>query len=320
VVVDFLEGDPDQPIVIGSVFNPDQMPAYKLPDEKTKSYVKTNTSLGGVGFNEIRFEDKKDKEQIFMHAERNMDVRVKNESMERVIVNRHLIVGFEKDGKKGGDQREKVFQDKHLHVLRDQVEQIEGNLQFTVGKGKADNGGNVDIVIEKDKKELIEKNSHLHIKEARVEQVDKDQSLTVKGQLLESVGSSDLTCKGSRSESVGGTQSLTVGGDQQEKVGQNHALEAGMEVHLKAGMKLILEAGVQLSLKGPGGFIDIGPAGVAIQGTMVLINSGGAAGTGTDAKPAGPQAPQTVQDAQVANPTDPTVADDAKTGHKSAPK
>ena len=61
--------------------------------------------------------------------------------------------------------------------------------------------------------------------------------------------------------------------------------EAGQTIHIKAGMTLILEAGMQLSLKGPGGFVDIGPAGVTIQGTMVLINSGGAAGSGPGASP-----------------------------------
>jgi type VI secretion system secreted protein VgrG len=70
VVIDFQEGDPDQPICLGCVYNPQQMPKYKLPDEKTKSYIRTNTSTGGVGHNEIRFEDKKDKEQIYVHAEK----------------------------------------------------------------------------------------------------------------------------------------------------------------------------------------------------------------------------------------------------------
>jgi type VI secretion system secreted protein VgrG len=64
-------------------------------------------------------------------------------------------------------------------------------------------------------------------------------------------------------------------------------------------MTLILEAGMQLSLKGPGGFVDIGPAGVTIQGTMVLINSGGAAGSAPDASPQAPDAPK-----------DPDTADD----------
>ena len=65
-------------------------------------------------------------------------------------------------------------------------------------------------------------------------------------------------------------------------------------------------------MKGPGGFVDIGPAGVTIQGTMVLINSGGAAGSGSGASPDAPA------DAAAAKPDTPTVADDAKTGQKSS--
>jgi type VI secretion system secreted protein VgrG len=68
-----------------------------------------------------------------------------------------------------------------------------------------------------------------------------------------------------------------------------------MEIHLKAGMKVIIEA-MQVSLKGAGGFVDIGPAGVAIQGTMVLINSGGAAGSGSGASPDAPKAPHEADD------------------------
>ena len=169
-----------------------------------------------------------------------------------------------------------------MHVLRDQVEQIEGNLSLTIGKGDAQDGGNVDIVIEKIKKELIEQNSHIHI-------------------------------KGNRFENVEGTQSLTVGGDQQEKVGGNHALDAAQEIYLKAGTTLILEAGTQLSLKVGGNFIDIkAPAGLSIVGTMVMINSGGAAGSGSASSPG------SAVDAQVAKPTKPALADDAKSGTKSS--
>ena len=62
-------------------------------------------------------------------------------------------------------------------------------------------------------------------------------------------------------------------------------MDAGQEIHLKAGMKVIIEAGAQVTLKGAGGFVDMGPSGVTIQGTMVLINSGGAAGSGSGASP-----------------------------------
>src|SRR5262249_22956153 len=255
----------------------------------------------------------------FMHAERNMDVRVKHDSMERVIHDRHLIVGWEKDGDKGGDQREQVYQDKHLNIKRNHVEQVEGNMQLTVGKGQAKDGGNVDIVIEKDKKELIEKNSHLHIKETRKEKVDKSQSLTVGGDLAESVGGKyHLQVKADRNEKIGGKQSLTVVGDQHENVA-NHALNAGQAIHIKAGTTLVIEAGVKLSLKVGGNFVDISAAGVAISGTMVLINSGGAAGSGSGSSPTSPEAPAAPEDAKVAKPTVPTKADNAVTGQKSAP-
>lgn len=289
VLVAFLEGDPEQPIIVGSVYNANQMPPYlgdglddKHKNDPNLTGVKSNSTLEGKGFNEWRFDDSKGKEQVFVHAERNMDTRVKNERMELVLLNRHLIVGAEKDGKKAGDQREMVYQDKHLDIKRHQVEQVEGNYQMTVGKGDASDGGNYDVLVEKKKTETIEKDNDVHV-------------------------------KGSRSEKVDGTQSLTVGKDLQEKVGQNHAFEAGQTIYIKAGMTLVIEAGLQLSLKVGGNFIDIGPAGVSIVGTMVMINSGGAAGSGT-----APQ-PQTPQDAKKAAPTKPTVADDSKSGVKSAP-
>jgi type VI secretion system VgrG family protein len=199
VIVDFLEGDPDQPIITGRVFNADHMPPYPLPDEKTKSCIKTNSSKGGGGTNEIRFEDLKGKEQLLIQAERNFDQRVK------------------------ADAKEFVGNDRHLIVKRDQLEKVEG---------------------------------------------DKHQRV-----------------QGDRNEKVDGTVSLDVGSDLQEKVGKNHALDAGMEIHLKSGMNVVIEAGMSITLKAGGGFIVVGPAGVTISGTPVLINSGGSAGSGSGCSP-----------------------------------
>src|SRR4029079_9944919 len=92
VLVHFLEGDPDQPIVTGCVYNPQTMPPYTLPDEKTKSTMKSNSSKGGNCFNEFWFEDNKGSAQIFIHAEKNEDIRVKNDAMEYIGNDRHLIV------------------------------------------------------------------------------------------------------------------------------------------------------------------------------------------------------------------------------------
>jgi type VI secretion system secreted protein VgrG len=286
VVVSFLEGDPDQPIIIGSVYNAEQMPPYlgdgldpKHKRDPNVSGIKSNTTLGGVGFNEIRFDDTKDKEQVFIHAERNFEVTTKNDSLARTYGNRHQIIGQEKDGSKTGDQLETVYHDKQIKVDHDHVEQIGNSMQLYIG-GIDGGTGDLDIVVDGEKKESVGKDDHLHVKGNRKEKIDSDQS-------------------------------LTVGGSQQEKVGMKHAVDAGQEIHLKGGMTVVIEAGMQLTLKGAGGFVDIGPTGVTIQGTMVMINSGGAAGSGSGSSPSSPTDPKQ------ASPKDPTVADDSKSGQRS---
>jgi type VI secretion system secreted protein VgrG len=276
VVVSYLEGDPDQPLITGVVYNADQMPAYTLPDEKTKSYIKTNSSKGGDGYNELRFEDKKDQEQIFMHAERDFDLRVKNESREFVGGQRSLIVGTEEAPT---HDYEWVHGDK-VTTSDDSMGLFpKRNLVIHVG-----DGGSGYYAAE------VEENHRTRVH-----------------------GSCELDVDQARSEKTGTDQSLTVGGDLQEKVGGKHAVEAGQEIHLKSGMKVVIEAGMQLTIKGPGGFVDIGPAGVTIQGTLVNINSGGAAGTGSGSSPATPQRFSSP------DPPEPHAADNSKTGQKSAP-
>jgi type VI secretion system secreted protein VgrG len=287
VIVDFLEGDPDQPIIIGSVYNVDQMPPYlgngldpKHKNDNKVSGIKSNTTPGGQGYNEIRFDDTKGKEEVFLHAERNLEMTTKNDSLARTLGNRHQIIGNEKDGSKSGDQREMVYKDKHIKIHHNQVEQIGDSMQLLVG-GIDSGEGNQDIVIKGTKKESIGKDDHLHV-------------------------------TGNRNEKIDGGQSLNVGGSQQEKIGMKHAVDAGQEIHIKSGMTIVIEAGLQLTLKVGPNFVDIGPTGVSIQGTMVMINSGGAAGSGSGSSP------DSAQDPTEANPTEPDVADDSKSGQKSA--
>jgi type VI secretion system secreted protein VgrG len=367
IIVDFLEGDPDQPIGVGCVYNPDQAHPYlgDGPDTSNRANhkqdpkvmgVKSNTTPGGVGFNEWRFDDTKGKEQVWIHAEKDKDLRVKNDRRELIIHDTHLIVGAEKDGKKVGDQRELVYQDRHQTIHRNHVEQVMGNVQYMVGHGDADSGGNEDTVIEKDKKELIEKNSHLHVKENKLVLVDKtyniiagdmkvlvnkDSDLHVKGAQRNKVdGNQSTDVGGSRNEKVKGSVSLDVGSDLLEKVAGGHCLDisggqsvsakeqsvdVGQSIYLSAGTTVVIEAGTQISLKVGGNFIDISSAGVAIKGTMVLINSGGAAGSGSFGPMVAPASPEAAKDADKAEdavqakPTKPDVADNALSGQKSCP-
>ena len=204
VIVDFIGGDPDCPIITGRVYNAEHMPPWTLPDDKTQSGILTRSSQKGTpdDANMLRFEDKKGEEEIHVHAQKQLTTVVEQDELRTV-------------------------------------------------------GGTQDILVKKKKTETIEADNDFHV-------------------------------KGERKQKIDGKTSLTVGGDQHEKVGKNHAMEAGMEIHLKAGMKVVIEAGLQLTLKASGGFVDIGPAGVTIQGTMVLINSGGAAGSGNGSSPSSP--------------------------------
>lgn len=124
VIVSFLEGDPDRPLVTGCVYNSDAMPPYDLPAEQTKSTIKSNSSKGGGGFNEIRFEDKKDSEEIFVQAEKDFKRVVKN--------NDTLKVGFEKADK--GDQTISIKNDQNLDVGGNQTVNITGDQKVTVSK------------------------------------------------------------------------------------------------------------------------------------------------------------------------------------------
>lgn len=218
VIVNFLEGDPDQPIITGCVYNPSTMPPYTLPDEKTKTTVKSNSSKGGGGFNELRFEDKKGSEQVFIHAEKNQDVRVKSDSLEFIGRDRHLIIDSE--------QFEKVKKDKHLNV------------------------------------------------------------------------------GGDHNEKVGGSISMQAGTDFEEKAGTKFAVDAGTEIHLKSGTNLTIETGTSLTLKVGANFININPGGIFIKGTMVMINSGGAAGNGSGSQP---EPPKQAKEADKAEPGTRTV-------------
>jgi type VI secretion system secreted protein VgrG len=127
VIVEFVEGDPDHPIITGRVYNGINKPPYDLPGMKTISGLKSNSSKGGQGFNEIRFEDKKGEEQVFMHAEKNLDIRVKNDRFESVLNNRHLTVD--------NDQYEHIKHDRHETVDNDHIEEVGNDRSLTV-KGK----------------------------------------------------------------------------------------------------------------------------------------------------------------------------------------
>lgn len=140
VIVEFLEGDPDRPIITGRVYNGANKPPFALPENKTCSGTRTSSSKGGEGFNELRFEDKAGEEMLFLHAARNLDVRVEKDQLEWVVENRHLMI--EKD------RFEQIKHDVHLKVDNDSFTQVGKDLHLKVdGKTAMEIGGSRSLKV-----------------------------------------------------------------------------------------------------------------------------------------------------------------------------
>ena len=289
VIVDFLGADPDRPVVTGRVYTNLQKVPYKLPQHKTRSAWKSDTSPGSGGFNEIMFEDLKGSELVWQQAQKNMRKLVKNDEVITVGNDRAKLVKRNEVETTMADRTEvtnqnrteitdqnrtvKIGQSLSKLVGGDEVRQTKGNRQRTVDK-------NEDTVIGATRKEKIGSDSH-----------------SIVG--------------GALSQLVGAARSLLVQADDQTKVGGKHAVDAGKEIHLKSGQLFVLEAGARLSIKGPGGFIDIHDGGIDIVGNLVRINSGGSPADGTGASPT---PPGLASPAQPANPQAPEMDDVSKTG------
>jgi type VI secretion system secreted protein VgrG len=122
VLVDFLEGDPDQPIIVGRVYNAEQMPPYTLPANQTQSGIKSRSSKGGgtENYNEIRFEDLKGSEKITVQAEKDMDTTVEHDDTQHIQNNRTIQVD--------GTHTETIVKDTTIKIT-------EGNHSLTINQG-----------------------------------------------------------------------------------------------------------------------------------------------------------------------------------------
>ncbi|MFO0761046.1 MAG: type VI secretion system tip protein TssI/VgrG [Byssovorax sp.] len=262
VLVSFLDGNPDQPVIVGRLFNQTNPVPYKLPDHKTVSTWKSDSSQGSAGFNEIKFEDKKGDELFYQQAEKNQrtlvkhnetitvlhnrDKDVKHDELETTGLVRVEVTGLVRTEKTGKDRLTIIGVHRQKLVLGSEVERTEKDRKERVGKDKSS-------VVKKVRRVRVERDSHVEV-------------------------------RGSRRQKIGKSQSLTVGEDQQEVVKGRYALKTGKEIHLKAGTEMVGE-GADVTLKGPGGFIRIDASGVTIRGKIVKINVSGSPGKGSGSNP-----------------------------------
>ncbi len=142
VVVQFVDGNPDNPVVTGSVYNSVNKPPFTLPDEKTKSTIKTSSSIGGDGFNELSFEDAAGQEQIIVHAQKDFNKKVLN--------NQSRNVGCDDSTSIGGNQSLSVKKDRTHSVEGSETLTITGSQKITItgaatSDGQTVTGGQLDI-------------------------------------------------------------------------------------------------------------------------------------------------------------------------------
>jgi type VI secretion system secreted protein VgrG len=221
VLVDFLDGDPDRPVVVGAVYHGTNVPPYSLPSEKTKSTLKSNTSPGGGGWNELRFEDKKGSEEVYIRAQKDLFIEVLHDAKRTVGHDDALDVGNDRTQHVGRDRTTTIDRDDTFHVKRDRKVDIDGDENITVTKTET-------ITVGDDTTVSLNKNATLSVSQNVSAEVGGDVASTISG----------------KSEAqIGGDQSINVDGGATLKVGGDHKEEAGLERYVKAANKVTIECG-----------------------------------------------------------------------------
>ena len=300
VLVGFVGGNPDQPIVVGCVHNAAQPVPYKLPQHKTRSTWRSQSSPASDGFNEIMLEDAAGDELVYIQAENNLTKLVKNDEATTVGRDRAKDVAGDESERVGGNRSENVEANRNESTGGQRGIVTKGNHTLTVGASysrfvdadatertegsvKIQVAGERQLIVKKASRRLYQADDHLHVKGARMIAVD-------------------------------GGVSRAVHEDVQEKIGGALLLETGDEIHLSAAGNVVIdvtETASSISLVAAGGFIHIDQEGVTIEGKLVKINSGGAAEGGAVPDPTAPTDPEELSDDEAAGNTDTTSEDAA---------
>jgi len=203
VIVTFIEGDPDRPIIIGSVYNGTHTPPYTLPDEKTKSTIKSESTIGGGGFNEIRFEDKKGEEEVFIHAQKDHNIVVEN--------NRSATVGANDSVGVGGDRS--------LSVSGNETIEVTGSCTRTIHAGET-------LRVEQGRNVAVTDGEAQNIQGGRGVEIDGDDRLTVSALRQCEIGGDDNT-------RVTGCKNTVVETDFNEQAIGNRFIRTDTNLNLK---------------------------------------------------------------------------------------
>lgn len=235
VLVSFLDGDPDRPIITGRVYNADFMPPYALPDNATQSGIKTRSSQDGTAdnFNEIRFEDKKGSEELHIHAEKDLTIEVENDRTKTVQHDETVEIKHDRKSKVGNNEKCEVAQDHETTIGNEEKRSVSKNRTTTVGSS--------------DKLTVSEDSTH-----------DIGNNLLVKAgqQITLQTGASKLVMKADGTIELQGV-TIKISGD------QSISQKAGMSAEIKAMQVNV--SGTTLELKGD--------AKAALEGAIIDVNA-----------------------------------------------
>lgn len=261
VIVDFLEGDPDRPIVTGCVYNADQMPPYTLPTNMTQSGLKSRSTKQGTAenFNELRFEDKKDSEEIYFHAEKDFNRVVENNDTDKI--------GYSKKDK--GDQTVEIFNNQKLVVGGGAGDAADGSQTIDVYNNRTATiqQGNEKLTVQTGNRDVI---------------IDKgnDAHTVTKGNRTVTVSEGNDThviSKGNREVTIDqGNDTLTITqGDQSIKISAGKCMiEAGTSIELKVGGSSVKIEPAKITLTSTEIAVE-GSAKVEVKGALVQVNASG---------------------------------------------
>ncbi|TPI25084.1 type VI secretion system tip protein VgrG [Mesorhizobium sp. B3-2-1] len=293
VIVDFIEGDPDLPIITGRVYNAAEMPPYALPANATQSGWKSNSSKGGGGYNELMFEDKAGSELVNFQAQKDHHLLVKHDrkktvqhdQSDRIDHDAKHSVGHNLDEDVGNDKTVKVGVNQTTNIGSNDTETVGANRSLTVGANETIHiGANSSETIDSNHSQTVGLVQTVTVGAGRIDTVGATETRSVGAAQTNTIGASRSVTVGSAqshdigaadSWNVGAGQTVNVGADQSFTVGGEHTSEIGKGRTTKVANDDSTEVGGARALKiAKGSAVEIGEDGAIKVGKALLIEAG----------------------------------------------
>lgn len=267
VVVQFLEGDPDRPLIVGRVYNGENPVPHGLPAAKNISTIRSASTPGGNGYNEIKFDDSKGKEEMFLHAQFDRNEVTEHDQTLKVINNQSENVGVDRTRQVGHDEQISIGNDRSRQVGSNESIQIGANRTKTIG-------GNETITISGNQSQTVAQNQSLQVAGSQSLSISGTQSTTVSQAASETVGLAKALSVGAAYQiSVGGALNTTVGAASAEEVGLTKTTIVGLRADIIVGAaKIRVEKSGKITIEGTE-FVLKSNGPVTFNGTKVTVNS-----------------------------------------------